>query len=468
MRTFGVLSALVSLAVATGVPAQESILVPTPSGGSVSVSLPPVPAAGQSYSATAQPMVVPVPITLNVTPSITQHQVPVNIPVPYPAVSPAPAAAPTFPSQQPPQPAGQACRPIDPYAPIPFELLDGPIRSTVLTPAGFSGQQYPASTAQNPLLPSSSAFPPQGQPQSAQSQPPFMQQPGMRQPAPMPPNPLLSRQPVPASTYPSGLYAPRAGVYNDPAPAPAPVPEPLTVPAPGIPYSLDSQGRPHYVQQPGLPVGPQQWPGYTPVNYPQQQQPVPPTPRFNQPPYPYGPFPGDPSQPYPSIQPTPGAEQHGQYYAGPVSIEAPSPSQQFQQQVPPGLNPALNPNLTNPNTPVQLVTPAQVNQAILEGTQMVILDVRGELVRDVIGHVPNDVHASLDPVETFPSRVRHVIPDARFPVVVYCNDGINSSRAANMLANMGYPMVYLMGIYTGWPGGGHIPPQACTSCPPAR
>lgn len=428
MRTSGVLFAFVFLAVAVKANAQEPILVPTPAGGSVAITLPAPTVPAQAYTATVQPMVVPVPINLNVTPTITQRQIPVSAP------------APTFPPQQPPQPAGQACRPIDPYAPIPFELLDGPITSTVLAPQGYMAQA--------------------GQPVQGN---PFPAQPGQpMQPAPTPPNPLLVRQPVPASTYPAGLYAPRAGVYTDPTPPPAPAPAPLSVPAPGIPYSLDAQGRPQYVQQPQQPVGPQQWPGYTPVNYPQQQQqmPVPPEPRFNQPPYPYGPYPQDPYQPQPTPQPVPGFQ--GQYY----SVDASGMPQ--PQQIAPGMNPDLNPELTNPNTPVQLVTPAQVNQAIMEGTQMVILDVRGELVRDVIGHVPNDVHVSLDPTATFPTRVRHAIPDMRFPVVVYCNDGINSSRAANILANMGYNRVYLMGIYTGWPGGGHIPPQACTSCLPSR
>lgn len=441
MRTFGVFFVFVFLAAAVN--AQEQILVPTPSGATVAVTLPTPTSAAQAYSPTAQPMVVPVPINLNVVPSVTQRPAPVTIP------APAPVQIAAFSPQQPPQPAGQACRPIDPYAPIPFELLDGPITSTVLTPQGYVNQvSQPAPVQQQPMQP---------------VQPVFQQQGQSQQLAPTPPNPLLTRQPVPSSTYPAGLYAPRAGIYTAPELPPAPVPEPLTVPAPGIPYSLDAQGRPQYVQAPQQSVGPQQWPGYTPVDYQQQQMPVPPEPRFNQPPYPYGPYPQDPRQPQPTPQPVPGFQQ-GQYFSGQAAVD---PSFIQQQQVPPGMNPELNPNLTNPNTPVQLVTPAQVNQAILEGTQMAILDVRGELVRDVIGHVPNDVHVSLDPLATFPARARHAIPDTRFPVVVYCNDGINSSRAANILANMGYSRVYLMGIYTGWPGGGHIPPQACTSCPPS-
>lgn len=399
MRKLGGVFAFMFLAAPGLVGAQEPfpdppapIMVNTPTG-QVAITIPQASIPAQVYTgATQQPIVVPVPIELSVTPNVMQRA-PVVVQTPAPIQLPAPAPAPVFPAQPPQPPANQSCVPIDGRAPLPFEppmdgqQNEGPIRSTVLTPQGYAAQ--------------AAAFPPQPQQQFGYQ--------------PYPANPLLN---VPAQAGYSAPYTlPAQGQpYFAPTPPPAPAGEPLAVPPPGIPYSLDAQGRPHYVQQPGTYQfpGPQQWPGYTPVqNQPQQLG------------YQAG-------QPYPAqaqVDPNWAYQQQLAQQQLQQQAQAQAQQQLALQQVPPALNPTINPNLTNPNTPVQLITPAQVQQALREGGRMLILDVRGELVRDVIGHLPNDIHVELQPSETFPARVRHAIPNASLPVVVYCNDGISSSQA---------------------------------------
>ncbi len=80
---------------------------------------------------------------------------------------------------------------------------------------------------------------------------------------------------------------------------------------------------------------------------------------------------------------------------------------------------------------------------------MIFLDVRDKPVRDNEGHIANDVHVSFDPAATFPARVRQVIPNAVYPLIVYCGDGVWSSQAADILSRMGY-RVYLLGAYPLW------------------
>lgn len=412
MRKFGVLCASLAFAIAATAEAQEPfpdppILVNTPSGTTVPVNLPTPTVAAQPYMPTAQPVVVPVPINFYVTPNIIQPQVPVTIPAP----------APVFP-QQPPQPRGnQACIPIDGRTPLPFDIPmdtpdNGPVTSTVLPPPVYAAmQRQPTQMAQIDAL------------------------------EPYPTNPLLD--PEIARTVPYRIPAPQAPIppYGTSYPAPSPYPpqptqslQPATVPPPGAPYFLDAQGRAQYIPQPGMsPLpGPRQWPGYTPVNY-NQPQPAP--------------------MPQPQIQQQFGA-QAGPFYATDAGL-APIP-------LPPELNPALNPNLTNPNTLVQLISGEQVRQAVWANAPMTIIDVRDDLVRDVLGHIPNDINVPLQPSQTFPARARSAIANPNLPIVVYCNDGINSSQAANMLANMGYK-VYLLGVYSGW--GNHLPTTACSACP---
>jgi rhodanese-related sulfurtransferase len=98
---------------------------------------------------------------------------------------------------------------------------------------------------------------------------------------------------------------------------------------------------------------------------------------------------------------------------------------------------------------LSIITPAEVRQALSQGVQLILLDVRDELVRDIEGHIDGDVHVPFGPYATFANRVRRVIPGAAYPVVVYCSDGVWSSQAADVMARMGY-RVYLMGAYPLW------------------
>ncbi len=96
-----------------------------------------------------------------------------------------------------------------------------------------------------------------------------------------------------------------------------------------------------------------------------------------------------------------------------------------------------------------IARPAEVRAALARGVQMIFLDVRDKSVRDREGHIAGDAHVPFGPVETFPARVRYVIPNAMYPVIVYCGDGVWSSQAADVLSRMGY-RVYLMGAYSLW------------------
>ncbi len=98
---------------------------------------------------------------------------------------------------------------------------------------------------------------------------------------------------------------------------------------------------------------------------------------------------------------------------------------------------------------INLVTPAQIKQAIAQRAPLVIIDVRGDLVREIEGHVPGDVNVPFQPPETFAARVARVAPDRNIPVVVYCQDGVWSSQAADVLLAMGYK-TFLMGSYRLW------------------
>lgn len=471
MKKFGGLIASAFVAAVGVAGAQQfpdpTIMVNTPSGMQVPVTLPPATFSAQTYQATSQPVVVPVPINLEVTPNVISQRVPYTVPVPTPVVIqqqpvqvPAPAPmpmprAPIIPAQtQLPCPTG-SCIPIDGRSPLPFDIPTdmprggGPITSSVLVPPGYDALQF----QQQPVP----AQPFQPQPQfqqqfQQQTNPLFGQQAGQQfglqsapyqAPAPVQPFPQQQFQTQGVSLQQLG-WGPSYPAQQVP---PMQVSEPLTVPAPGVPYSLDAQGRPHYVTQPQsvLPT-PQQWPGYTPVPQPTQQQ----------------------IQQQMMIQQQQ-AQQFGMVPQAGFGLQQRDMSplqadlmQTAAMMVPPDLNPTINPNLTNPNTPVQLVTPDQVRQALAANAPMLVLDVRGELVRDVIGSIPGDISVPFAPSTSFPARARQAIPRTDLPIVVYCNDGISSSQAANMLANMGY-RVFLMGIFTGW----HTfmdPTASCAAC----
>lgn len=167
-----------------------------------------------------------------------------------------------------------------------------------------------------------------------------------------------------------------------------------------------------------------------------------------------------PDQPIPA-QPAQRLPQQQQSYPAPaadVPLTASRPTDFGLAQPAPATPPMqagdYASSLTHPSTggdrPVlTLITPAEVKQALNQGVRLILLDVRGELVRDVEGHIPGDIGVPYEPAETFPARVRQAIPNANLPVVVYCRDGIWSSKAGEVMARMGY-RTYLMGAYRLW------------------
>lgn len=102
-----------------------------------------------------------------------------------------------------------------------------------------------------------------------------------------------------------------------------------------------------------------------------------------------------------------------------------------------------------PDGAINLVTAAQIKQALQRRVPLVILDVRGDLVREIEGHIQGDVGVPFEPRQTFAARVAQAIPTREVPVVVYCEDGIWSSQAADALLGMGYK-TFLMGSYLLW------------------
>jgi rhodanese-related sulfurtransferase len=98
---------------------------------------------------------------------------------------------------------------------------------------------------------------------------------------------------------------------------------------------------------------------------------------------------------------------------------------------------------------INLITPAQVKQAMARQTPLLIIDVRGDLVREIEGHVPGDINIPFDTPQAFAARVAQAVPDRNLPVIVYCQTGVWSSHAADVLLAMGYK-TFLMGAYELW------------------
>lgn len=201
----------------------------------------------------------------------------------------------------------------------------------------------------------------------------------------------------------------------------------------------------------------------TPYAQPYAQQPYGTTTRYFDPNKPI------PPQPPMGMQPTV-PQQPMQQPQQPQPLP-PLPEQPFQATQPLQSTDYIT-SLTNPSTggekPVlSLITPAEVKQALSQGVRLIMLDVRGELVRDVEGFIPGSVSVPYEPSATFAQRVRQVIPNANYPVVVYCRDGIWSSQAGEILAKMGY-RTHLMGAYRLWLGNSPAAQSAvgaiCTTC----
>ena len=91
---------------------------------------------------------------------------------------------------------------------------------------------------------------------------------------------------------------------------------------------------------------------------------------------------------------------------------------------------------------------------LLDDPEVVLLDVRETIEREVEGAIPGSVHASRGLLEFYADPDSPLYNGALNPnrrVVVYCGTGGRSALAAKTLLDMGYPDVAsLAGGYEAW------------------
>jgi phage shock protein E len=92
------------------------------------------------------------------------------------------------------------------------------------------------------------------------------------------------------------------------------------------------------------------------------------------------------------------------------------------------------------------ISSAQANELIQSGKADVILDVRTDTERNMLGYYPGSVHIqSADLVQAMPTKY----PNKDITIIAYCNTGQRSRRAADILHSLGYRNAYyITGPYT--------------------
>jgi len=89
----------------------------------------------------------------------------------------------------------------------------------------------------------------------------------------------------------------------------------------------------------------------------------------------------------------------------------------------------------------------QEAQTKLQDENTILVDVRTP-EEHAQKHIPGSVSI---PLGNLIREVKQKIPDLETPVIVYCQSGARSSRAARALAKMGYQQVYNLGGINAWP-----------------
>ena len=113
---------------------------------------------------------------------------------------------------------------------------------------------------------------------------------------------------------------------------------------------------------------------------------------------------------------------------------------------------SANTNTINANTTVNTAAPKKISaaqaKAIMDGNDpYTLVDVRTEAeYREA-----RIKGAVLIPVDEIASRAAAELPDKNAVIIVYCRSGVRASRAADILAGMGYTNVNNMGGIMSWP-----------------
>ena len=93
------------------------------------------------------------------------------------------------------------------------------------------------------------------------------------------------------------------------------------------------------------------------------------------------------------------------------------------------------------------ISPKEAKAMMDAGTPYTLLDVRTEGEFEG-GHIKG---AMLIPVDEIASRAEKKLPDKNATILVYCQSGARSARAARALAGMGYANIYNFGGIMSWP-----------------
>lgn len=95
------------------------------------------------------------------------------------------------------------------------------------------------------------------------------------------------------------------------------------------------------------------------------------------------------------------------------------------------------------------ISPSQASQLINAGKADVIIDVRTDAERNMLGYYPGSAHIqSADLTQAMPVKY----PNKDITIVAYCNTGQRARKAADILHSLGYTNAYyITGPYTTLP-----------------
>ena len=92
-------------------------------------------------------------------------------------------------------------------------------------------------------------------------------------------------------------------------------------------------------------------------------------------------------------------------------------------------------------------TKEKIKEIVEKGSKYVLIDVRSKEEYET-RHVPNAVSMPLDEIERCHKKV---LKDLKCPIVVYCQSGYRSRKAAQKLCDLGYKNVLDLGSIDNWP-----------------